>query len=273
MNLPGTDVSVSINMKCSYTHVSGATQLSRIQGIEAVLLVCFSMVFSISPDDFALKFPFFTRFLVDQHKFTFQATCTADLFDQQAKSALKEILQAVEEAREAKVCLMLMLTTTYLKQIVTNMEILRYEKVHALAELTRYVHFFIGFFSGGATVDMQARIGILDMFLSLFSLDFLASKMKLKSLTSTIDSFMVSCWINFETEHVLHLIVVVLAFLEMENEYKSLKTKVNAVLCLFPDKVQLSDSLPEIGHGVLNSICDDPCCLCFWTSLPDICSA
>ena len=152
--------------------------------------------------------------------------------------------------------------TTLIAGIVTNSKLLKSQKFNTLSELLNCLHLLLNRSSSSPSsksVTLVAMFCLTEMFCAFFNHKFEEVKAKLKYLVRTIDSYVLCSWIMFEAKHLLHLIAIVMAGLEMHTEYQNFQRKINPILCLMKQP-QFPESLPPIGHTLLHSICAESCC-------------
>jgi len=263
LSLPGMKVSEYVKQSYAQVILGPGVTTARINGNEALGFQLLYARASIPQKEFALKFPSLSYYLLEKQKVLYADT---NLGYKQELSGINEFL----ESTDIHTLIQGMMMTTLIGGIVTNSKLLKSQKVNTLSEFLNCLN-LLGSVSGSPpankSLTMVAMVCLTEMFCSFFSQNFQDVKVKLKYLVRTLDSYVFCSWIMFEAKHLFHLIAIVMACLELHTEYAIFQKKINPVLALVKQP-QFPESLPPIGHAVLQSICPESCCSSHFVFLP-----
>jgi len=234
------------------------------------MLKSFLFQFSIDIHHFEDNFPFFSQYLQENQKSSLAALTELEPQD------LVDLESSFQTPSFVILGYLLMLPSEYFRQTVTDIHCTRSRKALAVQELPGYFNLVLKAYQVSAqflTPGVVAFIRLVNVFGVFVEMDILMAKNLLQEMVNEplLNTYEL-CNIlaqDYESEHWFHFTVALLSFLEMHHEYEMFHKKLNTALRIRGVKgdLLLPDSLPDIRHGILNSICEDSYCSMLWQSL------
>jgi len=262
MNVCGN--SVSDRIKKTFSSVILGYEMASVKGFEAVVIDSICSTASISSEDFALKFPCLHAYQMWKKQALRISITTHQLTEE--IEAMKEFLTTnVNIVVEVTMCVAI---PGYIREIVTSAKLLNCDKAKALQEFLGFLQALLvcsGHFPSNMSATAKTMACFSHMCFSFFSGDFVAAKALLQLLVRDIEPYWLCFWLEYESKHMFHLIIVMLSSLEMHSEFHVFKEKLNSML-EFLGQPQINEHFPPDGPAVFHSTCEHNCFSSIWAS-------